>query len=630
MKTKKYFVIDFDSTFTKVEALDELCEISKASASDKQECLQKIKDITEQAMEGSLSFREALEKRVALLGANRSHLNTLVSQLKEKVSESIKRNKEFFQQNSADIIIMSSGFKEFIEPIVTKYGVALNNIYANNFTFDEQDNIIGFDASNPLSEDNGKVKLMRSLQLDGDVFVIGDGYTDYEIREAGFAHKFYAFTENIERESVTEKADHIAPSFDEVLYINNLPMSISYPKNRIKALLLENVHANAVEAFEREGYQVETFAGAMDEEELAERIRGVSVLGIRSKTNVTAKVLQNANRLLSIGAFCIGTNQIDLTACMKRGVSVFNAPYSNTRSVVELAIGEIVMLMRNLPDKMAAMHQGRWDKSASGSFEIRGKKLGIIGYGNIGSQLSVLAEAMGMDVYYYDMVEKLALGNATKCNSLEELLRLADVVSLHVDGRMSNSNFFGTEHFNLMKQGAIFLNLARGFVMDVKALAENIKSGKIAGAGVDVFPIEPKNNQEAFISELRGLPNVILTPHIGGSTLEAQQNIANFVPSQVIDYINTGNTYNSVNFPAIQLPVLEKAHRLLHIHKNVSGILARINNVLAQHDINIVGQYLKTNEEIGYVITDIYTKYNPNVIRDLKAIEDTIKFRILY
>lgn len=630
METKKYFVIDFDSTFTKVEALDELCEISKAGASDKDECLQKIKDITALAMAGTLSFREALEKRVALLDANRSHLSALVGKLKEKVSESIKRNKEFFKKNSADVIIMSSGFKEFIEPIVMEYGVAKEYIYANTFTFDEKDNIIGFDASNPLSEDNGKVKLMRALKLEGDVYVIGDGYTDYEIREAGFAQKFYAFTENIERESVTEKADHIAPSFDEVLYVNHLPMSISYPKNRIKALLLENVHSNAVESFEREGYQVETYPGAMDEAELAERIRGVSVLGIRSKTNVTAKVLENANRLLSIGAFCIGTNQIDLVSCMQKGVSVFNAPYSNTRSVVELAIGEIVMLMRNLPDKVAAMHEGKWQKSASGSFEIRGKKLGIVGYGNIGSQLSVLAEAMGMDVYYYDMVEKLALGNATKCNSLEELLSIADVVSLHVDGRTSNSNFFGAEHFNLMKQGSVFLNLARGFVIDVKALSAAIKSGKIAGAGIDVFPTEPKNNQEEFISELRGLPNVILTPHIGGSTLEAQQNIANFVPSQVIEYINTGSTYNSVNFPAIQLPVLEKAHRLLHIHKNVSGILARINIVLAKHDINIVGQYLKTNEEIGYVITDIYKEYNSDVIRDLKAIEDTIKFRILY
>ncbi len=630
MKTKKYFVIDFDSTFTKVEALDELCIVARAGQPDEADTLQKIKEITDRAMEGALSFREALEQRLALLGANRAHLGTLVERLKEKVSESIKRNKAFFQKNSDDVLIISSGFKEFIVPIVTEYGVQPQNIYANTFTYDAQGNITGFDATNPLSETNGKVKLMRSLKLEGDVYVVGDGYTDYEIREAGFARKFYAFTENVERESVTQKADHIAPSFDEVLYVNKLPMAISYPKNRIKALLLENIHQNAIEAFEREGYQVEVHVGAMDEEELAERVRGVSILGIRSKTQVTPKVLENANRLLTIGAFCIGTNQIDLTGCLEKGITVFNAPYSNTRSVVELAIGEIVMLLRNLPDKMAAMHQGAWDKSATGSFEIRGKKLGIIGYGNIGSQLSVLAEAMGMEVYYYDVVEKLALGNAKKCDTLEELLALADVVSLHVDGRGSNRNFFTAKHFAQMKDGAILLNLARGFVVEIEALVEALRSGKLAGAGIDVFPHEPKNNQEEFMSELRGLPNVILTPHIGGSTLEAQQNIANFVPSQVIEYINTGNTYNSVNFPALQLPILEKAHRLLHIHRNVSGILAKINSVLAKHDINIVGQYLKTNEQIGYVITDIFTQYNPKLIQDLKAIDDTIKFRILY
>jgi len=630
MKRKKYFIIDFDSTFTKVEALDELCEIALKDRPDKVKIVKKVKDITDQAMDGSLKFAEALERRVALLEANKKDLVPLISRLKEKVSDSIKRNKAFFQLNGEDVLIMSNGFKDFIVPIVTDYGILEEHVYANTFEFDEAGNITGFDKNNPLSGDNGKVKLMKDLKLEGDVFVIGDGYTDYQIKEAGLANQFYAFTENVNRENVSSKADHVAPSFDEVLYVNKLPMSISYPKNRISVLLLENIHQKGKEYFEREGYQVETVSSALDENELAEAIRDVSILGIRSKTQLTRTVLENANRLMAVGAFCIGTNQIDLEACLEKGITVFNAPFSNTRSVVELAIGEIILLMRNLPDKIRSMHRGKWDKSAKDAYEVRGKKLGIVGYGNIGSQLSVLAESMGMDVYYYDMVEKLALGNATKCYSLKELLNTVDVVSLHVDGRPENARIFGKEEFDQMKEGSYLLNLARGFVVDIPALTAVLKSGKLRGAGIDVFPEEPKSNNDPFASELIDLPNLILTPHIGGSTLEAQENIADFVPGKIVEYVNTGNTFNSVNFPNLQLPTLTNAHRLLHIHKNVSGVMAKINAVLAKHETNIVGQYLKTNEQIGYVITDIDKQYNRAVIKDLKAIENTIKFRVLY
>jgi D-3-phosphoglycerate dehydrogenase len=496
--------------------------------------------------------------------------------------------------------------------------------------FDEHGNVTGFDKENPLSQNNGKVEQLKRLNLPGDVYVIGDGYTDYEIKHAGLANKFFAFTENVEREKVLTKADHIAPSLDEFLYLNKLNTAISYPKNRIHVLLLENVHPYAVEAFKAEGFSVETYPAGLDEDELCEKIKNVSVLGIRSKTMVTAKVLANANKLMTIGAFCIGTNQIDLKEATNRGVAVFNAPYSNTRSVVELVIGEIILLIRNVADKSAMMHQGKWDKSAKGSFEIRGKKLGIVGYGNIGSQLSVLAESLGMKVYYYDREERLALGNATKCRTMKELLEQCDIVSLHTDGRKENTNMIGSKEFNLMKKGVIFLNLSRGHIVDIKALKENILSGKVAGCAVDVFPHEPKSNDEEFVSELRGLPNTLLTPHIGGSTLEAQENIAQFVSGKFLDYINTGGTSNSVNFPNLSLPILENAHRLIHIHSNVPGILARINQILASNGINIVGQYLKTNESIGYVITDINKGYNENVIKELRAIENTIKFRVLY
>ncbi|WP_026462875.1 phosphoglycerate dehydrogenase [Adhaeribacter aquaticus] len=630
MSKDKYFIIDFDSTFTQVEALDELGEISLQGDENKEEILQEIVNLTNSAMDGKSSFTEGLSKRLALLKANRRHLQPLIAQLETKVSESVKRNREFFNQYADNILIVSSGFKEFIVPIVTQYGIKEENIYANTFEYDEQGNIVGFDPSNVLSLDKGKIKLLENLALQGDVYVLGDGYTDYEIKEAGLANKFYAFTENIAREAVVAKAEHIAPSLDEFLYQNKLPMAISYPKNRISVLLLENIHPKAVELFKKEGYQVETAIGAMEEDELCERIKNVSILGIRSKTQVTKKVLANANKLMSVGAFCIGTNQIDLTECLRLGIPAFNAPYSNTRSVVELAIGQIIMLARNIFPKSEKMHKGIWDKSAAGSFEVRGKKLGIVGYGNIGSQLSVLAEAMGMEVYYYDVVEKLQLGNAKKCSSLKELLGLADFVTLHVDGRASNKNFFGAAEFEAMKEGVIFLNLSRGHIVDIPVLVQHIKSGKIKGAAIDVFPYEPVNNAEEFVNDLRGLPNVILTPHIGGSTAEAQENIANFVPNRIMEYINSGNTYQSVNFPNIQLPALTNAHRLIHIHENVPGVLANINNVLAKNHVNILGQYLKTNEHVGYVITDIDKAYDKELVNDLRSIANTIKFRILY
>lgn len=626
----KHIVIDFDSTFLQVEALEELAEISLKDNPNKKSVISKIKQITDLGVDGKISFNESLTQRLALLNPTKKHLEKLIKRLRKKVSVSVSRNKDFFKKYRGQVYIVSNGFKEFIEPVVAKYHIDADHVFANSFTFDKKGNIIGFDENNPLAHSKGKSKTLKEMDLSGEIYVIGDAYTDYEMKEAGVAHKFFAFTENVLRENILDKADHVTPSFDEFLYVNKLPMAISYPKNRIKALILENIHTNAVETFEKEGYQVETIGRALSEDELCEKIKDVSIIGIRSKTHITAKVLEHANRLKVVGAFCIGTNQINLKACAQKGVLAVNAPYSNTRSVVEMAIAEMIMLMRRLPSMNAGMHKGKWNKSATNSNEIRGKKLGIVGYGNIGSQLSVLAEAMGMEVYYYDLVEKLALGNAQKVSTLKELLKKVDVVSLHVDGRPENKKHFGEKEFNMMKDGAVFLNLSRGFVVDIKALAKRLKDGRIRGAAIDVFPKEPKSNKEEFESELRGIDNVILSPHIGGSTQEAQANIAEFVPARIIDYINTGSTFGSVNFPNLQLPSLKNAHRLIHIHHNIPGILANINNVLAKHKINIVGQYLKTNEEIGYVITDINTKYEDQVLEDMKKIEHTIKFRVLY
>jgi D-3-phosphoglycerate dehydrogenase / 2-oxoglutarate reductase len=625
-----YFIIDFDSTFTKVEGLDELANIALAGSANQEKVVQQIRDLTEQGMNGEITFSEALSRRIELLKANRSHIEKLVDFLHTQVSESFQRNEKFLREYADKILIVSGGFKEFIVPIVTSMGIKEANVYANTFVFDAEDNIIGVDENNVLAHAKGKVKLLTSLNLEGDVYAIGDGYTDYELRASGLANRFYAFTENVEREKVTAKADHIVPSLDEFLYLNKLPRSQSYPKSRIKVLLLENVHSVAIEAFKHEGFDVETHKGAMDEEELIEKIKGVSILGLRSKTNVTKKVLENADKLITIGAFCIGTNQIDLKTSAEKGIAVFNAPYSNTRSVVELAIGEMILLIRNVFTKSNQMHAGKWDKSANNSFEVRGKKLGLIGYGHIGTQLSVIGEALGMEIYFYDIVDKMPIGNAKKCRTLEEVLRVSDVVSMHIDGRKENTNVFGKREFEMMKDGVIFMNLARGHVVEVPALVDAIKSGKIGGAGIDVFPYEPKTNSELFENELRGLPNVILTPHIGGSTEEAQEGIGHYVPERLLEYMNNGSTTGSVNFPEVQLPLLHESHRLLHIHKNVPGILAKINNIFAKHHINIIGQYLKTSEKIGYVIMDIDKGYSDEFLQEIKDIDETIRFRMLY
>lgn len=400
-------------------------------------------------------------------------------------------------------------------------------------------------------------------------------------------------------------------------------------EDKIKVLLLENIHPDATELLSGAGFQVETHDGALGENDLAERVGGVHLLGIRSTTHLTSAVLDKADSLLAVGAFCIGTNQIDLPAATDRGVAVFNAPFSNTRSVVELAIAEIIALTRRLTDKSRDMHAGIWDKSATGSHEVRGRRLGIVGYGNIGSQLSVLAETLGMSVHFFDIDDKLALGNAVRCSSMEELLESVDIVTLHVDGRPGNMGMFGEAEFARMRQGAIFLNLSRGFLVDHESLRRHIESGHLAGAAVDVFPQEPKRRGEAFESELRGLSNVILTPHVGGSTEEAQQDIGRFVASKLRHYADDGNTSLSVNLPALALPERVGTHRLAHVHVNTPGVLATINGLLAEHGVNIEGQYLGTRGQIGYVITDIGAPASAEVTRILTDMPETIRLRQL-
>lgn len=397
---------------------------------------------------------------------------------------------------------------------------------------------------------------------------------------------------------------------------------------RVKALLLENIHSLASEILRDAGIDVETRAGALDETELAAALDGVELLGIRSKTEVTPAVLEKAPHLKAIGAFCIGTNQIALPDAAERGIAAFNAPYSNTRSVVEMAIAEIIIMARRLTEKDTALHSGVWDKNATGSHEIRGRRLGIVGYGNIGSQLSVVAEMLGMQVYFYDTSDKLALGNAKRCASLEELLDVAEVVTLHVDGRSGNAGFFGAAQFEAMRHRALFLNLSRGFVVDYDALRENLESGHVAGAAVDVFPTEPKKRGDAFTSPLQNVPNVILTPHVGGSTMEAQQDIGRFVATKLRDYVERGTTTLSVNLPAINLDSKPGDRRVTHLHLNVPGVLAKVNNVFARHNVNIEGQLLATRGTMGYVVTDVNALPQP-AADELKAMPETVRLRLI-
>lgn len=405
----------------------------------------------------------------------------------------------------------------------------------------------------------------------------------------------------------------------------------SLEKSKIKFVLLEGVHQSAVECLQSAGYtNIDYVKTALADEALIDRIKDAHFVGLRSRTQLTQKVFENAPKLVAAGCFCIGTNQVDLVSAQEHGVAVFNAPFSNTRSVAELVIAEATLLLRGIPAKNAACHRGEWIKSAVGSYEIRGKTLGLIGYGSIGSQISVLAESLGMNVIFYDVVTKLPLGNAVQHKSLSELLSKSDIVSLHVPETAATQDMIGKNEIETMKKGAILINASRGTVIDIDALADALRSGHISGTAIDVFPVEPKSNQEEFLSPLREFDNAILTPHIGGSTIEAQENIGLEVAEKLVKYSDNGTTTSSVNFPEVALPAHEGIHRLLHVHKNQPGILTSINQVLSESNINIAGQYLQTNDKVGYVVMDVDSDYGNEAIRKLKDIPGTIRCRVLF
>lgn len=405
----------------------------------------------------------------------------------------------------------------------------------------------------------------------------------------------------------------------------------SLGKNKIKFLLLEGVHQSAVDTLKAAGYtNIDFLTTALPEEELIERIKDAHFVGIRSRTQLNDRVLEAAKKLQAIGCFCIGTNQVDLISAMSRGIAVFNAPYSNTRSVAELVLAEAIILLRGVAARNAKCHRGEWDKSAKNSYEIRGKRLGIIGYGSIGSQLSVMAESLGMKVCFYDVVTKLPIGNASQVGSLKELLETSDIVSLHVPETAATKNMIGAEQLAQMKEGSILINAARGTVVEIDALCSVLDAGKLLGAAIDVFPVEPKSNTEEFVSPLRAFDNVILTPHVGGSTMEAQANIGVEVAEKLVKYSDNGSTITSVNFPEVALPAHPDKHRLLHIHQNVPGVMTSINTIFSENNINISGQYLQTNDKVGYVVMDIDAEHSDLALTKLQEVPGTIRCRVLF
>lgn len=594
-----WFIIDFDSTFTQVEAMEELAAISLKNDPEKEAIIEQIKHLTDLAMDGKMPFNKSLKARIALLSAKKYHLNMLVNKLRKKVSPSFARNKEFFKKYQGRVLIVSGGFKEFIAPVVKSFFIDEDCIHANTFIYDKKNNIIGSDEENPLAQEGGKVKLLKQLKLKGQVIAIGDGYTDYQMRESGMAEQFFAFTENIARERVLAKADYIAPSLDEILYKMKLPMALSYPKSRINAVLLGKETFATAPYFKLEGYNV-IKRDSLSNKALTD-LKNASIIVSSLKQEITN--LNTFPKLISLAVWGNNNQQFNANMAQQMAVPIFSSPYANTRSVVELGLGFMFQLSRQT------------------NTELRGKKIGIIGYGNAGSLMGVLAQNLGMDVLYFDEKDRAPLGNAIACKSLTDLLKKSNYVVLLQS--KNAGTILAEKELKQMQPKACLINLSYDDSVEFQAVLKLIQQKKLFGFAMDF-------QQEENYLKLKQNSQIIDTLNQRNNTLETQQNIASFTSEKIIQYINTGNISRSLNFLDIQLPALQGSHRFIHIHQNKPGLLAKINAVLAKHKINITGQYLKTNETLGYVITDVSKKYDNEVISELKKIEATIKFRVIY
>ena len=607
-KQNTWFIIDFDSTFTQVEAMEELAAISLKNDPDKEDIIEKIKQLTDMAMDGKMPFNKSLKARIALLSAKKYHLNMLVNRLRKKVSVSFARNKSFFKTYEGRVLIVSGGFKEFIEPVVKSYNISADFVYANTFTYDKKNNIIGADEENFLAQDNGKVKLLKNLKLKGDVYVIGDGFTDYQIREAGLCKRFFAFTENIKRPLVIERADAVAPSLDEILFSQNLPMALSYPKSRIKALLVGEETFLAEQYLKNEGYQIEKLASKSNK--ISTSIRNASLALVAPSIQISDKDLAES-KLVSLSVWGEDKALVNADLATKKGIAIFNSPFANTRNIAELALHALFSFSKNTNTKGGL------------GFELIGKKLGIIGYENSGSLLSVLAQNLGMEVTYYDEKDRASMGNVSPAKNLIELLKRSDFVVVCPSQTSSKKALLGQKELNQINPKAYLVHLASEESLDMSAVEKLLAQSKLSGFYIDCLHEETYKKTSKFKNTFTTLQN-------RNKTSETQENIAKFISQKMIEYMNTGNTSSSVNIPNIQLPELQNSHRFIHIHHNKSGILAKINSILGKHKINITGQYLKTNDSIGYVITDVAKQYDKEVIEELKAITETIRFRVLY
>ena len=638
-------IFDFDSTIINAEGIELVIQnaLQKIEKKERNDKLEQLREITNTVTNGEMPLSEAFHKRFALAEITLADVQSAAKEILETINPTVKETISALQSRGKSIFVFSTSFEQIVKPVAKELGISEENTFANRIRA-QGNQVLGVNEKRPLFMSMGKVYIAEWLKnegrLEGDTAVVGDGFSDLAIRKNNIAQTFVYFSGSNSRPNIQKQADFVVDRFDQLLPLfcsteelsneSAEALAIASPLEKEKTpqiILLENIHKSAENRFVQSACNTEHHKVSWSEKELCAQAENANILGIRSKTKLTARVISCLPNLWAIGAFCIGTNQIDLTAATNAGLPVFNAPYSNTRSVAELVAGEVIMLMRRVIEKSSAAHLGKWLKGASGCTEIRGKIAGIIGYGHIGSQVSILLENLGMSVIFHDIVDKLPLGNVRRAKDLHDVLARSDVVTLHVPDTPETRGMIGRKEIAMMKDGAFLINASRGRVVDLEALREALVKKHIAGAAVDVFPQEPAEPEAPFYSPLQNMPNVILTPHIGGSTQEAQENIARYVSAKLLRFINTGATIGAVNLPEIDLPRVPGTHRILHFHKNVPGVLAKINSVFARRDINVEGQILQTRGPVGYLVVDVDSQLSAHVFDIMKHIAETIKVR---
>lgn len=633
-------LFDFDCCFLQQEAIEFLIELGlrKFDVTEQQFRLESLRSLAARTEAHEVSRGQKMNQQLQISKINQEDIKRASSLMDTQLLPEAQLVINYLKDNNRQIIIFSRGFEELVFPITDMLGIPRRNVFTNRLLFDTANEIPEIDESNPLFLQSGKGYLAEYLKNEGRLLgptaVIGDSRADLSIRKSGIANYFIYF-QNLKIDEITlSEADFVIQQLDQILPLVTSPFFINQKKSSLPAekapkkyhtVLVENIHHIAAMKLKDANFSIQSYKHAPDIDELELLTSNCHVLGIRSKTQLQAEILAKMQNLFVIGCFCIGTDQVDLEAAAQQGIPVFNAPYANTRSVAELVAGMAIILMRDVLDKNNAAHQGQWLKKTTHARELRGKTVGIIGYGHIGSQVSILLEDLGLKVIYYDILDKLPLGNAKRVPSLEMLLADADIVTLHVPDTPETRGMMNETTINKMKSGSILINTSRGKVVDLDALKSALVSGHLIGAAIDVFPDEPSSNQQAFICELQNLPNVLLTPHIGGSTMEAQERIADEVSTKLINFLKTGATVGAVNFPEVDLPLTVDSYRILHIHRNQPQVLAKIHNIFSQYQVNVTAELLKTRDSIGYLIVDIHQDSPAPVTELLSRLTETIR-----